>query len=225
MPERESRDEQKNVGLASINSPHMHKTLAFILILFHCFISRGQDQVLLMNGQLIECHITSDTSLVLQFDQQKKNGKIKSREIHKSDVFSYTLAGKPETILYAKDEMLGDIYSIDEMRMYMAGGRDARENYSALPTAAVGFVVCGTAAYLGGDGLLTALLPPIAYTCLQFIPRIKIREETMSDPGYKYNDIYADGYEPPARSRKVQGALRGGFAGAISGVLLFYALN
>ena len=197
----------------------------FFLLVLPCLVITAQDSILLMNGRAIDCHILSDTSVVLQFQITKKNGAVRTKEVHKNDIFSYTISGKGEKILYMRDDMLGDIYSVDEMRIYMAGGNDARENFNALPTAGVGFAVCAGVAYAGGDGLLTAFIPPIAYTCLQFIPRIKIREKAMSDPGYKHNDIYADGFEPPARSRKVQAALKGGFAGAAAGVLLFLALN
>lgn len=203
----------------------MTRVLICLLMILISTWSTGQDKIQLMNGQLINCKILNDSALVIQFEVQKKSGKIKSKEIHRSEVFSYTLAGQAENILYSRDELIGDIYSVEEMRAYMAGEIDARENFTAWPTGIVGFAVCGTAAYMGGDGLLTTVLPPVAYACLQFIPRIKIRESTMKDTGYKFNDIYADGYEPPARSRKIQSALKGGAAGAAAGLLTFLMIN
>jgi hypothetical protein len=56
---------------------------------------------------------------------------------------------------------------------------------------------------------------------MQLVPKIKIREKTMSHPEYKYNDIYADGYEPPARSRKLFRAMEGSFAGSATGIALW----
>lgn len=185
----------------------------------------AQDKVLLMNGQEFECRILSDTTVDIVFEAANRRGKVKRYERHKSDVFSYTVGNNPEKILYARDTMFGDFYAVDEMRVYMAGQRDARENYHPRGTFWVGFALCGTIAFLGQDGFLTAMAPAGIYTLVQFIPRLKIREKTMSDPKYKYNDLYADGYEPPARSKKVLRAMGGGYSGAALGVTLWFLVG
>jgi hypothetical protein len=195
--------------------------LLFVLISFHV---SAQDTLLLMNGREMNCRILADTGTVFEFELVKPNGKVKLRELHKNDVFSVKKAGQQEVILYAQDELLGDIYSIDEMRFYLAGEHDARENFSAWPTFAVGFALCAGISLWGGDGYITAVGPPILYTMIQLVPKIKIREKTMSRPEYKYNDIYADGYEPPARSRKLFRAMGGSFAGSATGVALWFLL-
>ena len=195
--------------------------LLFVLISFQ---TRAQDTLLLMNGRQMNCRILADTGTVFEFELVKPNGKVKLRELHKNDVFSVKKAGQQEVILYAQDELMGDIYSIDEMRFYLAGEHDARENFSAWPTFAVGFALCAGISLWGGDGYITAVGPPILYTMIQLVPKIKIREKTMSRPEYKYNDIYADGYEPPARSRKLFRAMGGSFAGSATGVALWFLL-
>lgn len=195
--------------------------LLFVLISLQ---TRAQDTLLLMNGRQMNCRILADTGTVFEFELVKPNGKVKLRELHKNDVFSVKKAGQQEVILYAQDELLGDIYSIDEMRFYLAGEHDARENFSAWPTFAVGFALCAGISLWGGDGYITAVGPPILYTMIQLVPKIKIREKTMSRPEYKYNDIYADGYEPPARSRKLFRAMGGSFAGSATGVALWFLL-
>ena len=195
--------------------------LLFVLISLQ---TRAQDTLLLMNGREMNCRILADTGTVFEFELVKPNGKVKLRELHKNDVFSVKKAGQQEVILYAQDELLGDIYSVDEMRFYLAGEHDARENFSAWPTFAVGFALCAGISLWGGDGYITAVGPPILYTMIQLVPKIKIREKTMSRPEYKYNDIYADGYEPPARSRKLFRAMGGSFAGSATGVALWFLL-
>lgn len=177
-----------------------------------------QDSVLLMNGRQMECLIVADTGTVLLMKITKPGGKVIEREIHKNDVFSVTKAGQKEEILYLQDEMLGNIYSTDEMRYYLAGENDARQNFDAWPTFAAGFTVCAAISLWGGDGYITAVGPPILFTLVQLAPKIKIREKTMSHPEYKYNDIYADGYEPPARTRKLSRAMQGSFLGSATGV-------
>lgn len=181
----------------------------------------AQDTLLLMNGREMACKILADTGTVFLFELTKPNGKVKVRELHKNDVFSVKNGAGTEQVLYMQDEVLGDIYSVDEMRYYLAGENDARQNFSAWPTFAVGFALCAGISLWGGDGYITAVGPPVLYTILQLAPKIKIREKTMSRPEYKYNDMYADGYEPPARSRKLFRAMQGSFAGSAVGVAVW----
>jgi len=183
--------------------------------------SFAQDTLLLMNGRTLGCNILADSGTVFQFELTKKNGKIKVYEIHKNDVFSVTKEGNSEVVLYAPNPMIGDIYEVEEMRFYMAGENDARNNFTAWPTFIVGFALCGTISYIGREGLILSLVPPLIYTVVQLIPKIKIREETISDISYQHNDFYADGYEPPARSRKVIRALQGAYAGAAMGLAAY----
>ena len=170
----------------------------------------------------MECTILSDSGTVLLLQLTKPNGKVIVREIHKNDVFSVSYGAGGEEVFYLKDEMLGNIYSVDEMRYYLAGENDARQNFDPWPTFAVGFALCAGVSLWGGDGYMTAVGPPIMYTLIQLIPKIKIREKTMSHPEYKYNDIYADGYEPPARTRKLSRAMEGGFLGSAAGVAYWF---
>jgi hypothetical protein len=203
----------------------MRSFIIFIGLFLVSSLCSAQDKVLLMNGQEFNCRILSDTTIDIVFEIAKKNGKLKTYERHKSDVFSYTIAGQPEKVLYAMDSLLGDVYSEPAMRVYLAGERDARENYRPVGTFVAGFVLCGAIAYAGQDGYLTFMAPPVLYTLAQLVPRLKIRESTMSNPNYKYNEYYADGYEPPARSKKVVRAMEGGFAGAATGVALWFLIG
>lgn len=202
----------------------MRLTLVLIPLLLAAQLA-AQDKVLLMNGAELECRITGDSGTVMILETSRRNGKTRMREIHKSEIFSIVREGSPEKVLYVQDSLFGDVYSVDQMRIYLAGERDARSNYSAWPTALVGFVICGGMAAWGGEGFLTAIGPPIVYTLLQLAPKIHIREKYMSDVHYKYNEIYASGFEPPARSRKLMAALGGGYGGSATAVILYYILR
>jgi hypothetical protein len=185
----------------------------------------AQDTLLLMNGRTLDCRIVADSGTVFVFELAKKNGKVKVNEVHKSEVFSVKKQGQEEEVLYTPNALIGDIYAVEEMRFYMAGENDARNNYTAWPTFIVGFALCGTASYLGEEGLILSIVPPLVYTAAQLIPKIKIREETISDMSYQYNDFYADGYEPPARTRKIIRALQGSYAGAAAGLAAFILIG
>lgn len=183
----------------------------------------AQDKILLMNGLEVDCKIVVDSGYVIGFEVEKKNGKIKKREANRGEVFSYTKAGQQEVIIYELDTLFGNNeYTPVQMRVFLAGQRDARTQYKARHIMVIGFVSCGTIAFLGQDGYFTAVGPPVIYTLVQLLGKIKIRESTMSDINYKYNDLYADGYEPPARTRKIVRAFLSGFAGSAVGVSMYF---
>ncbi len=199
----------------------------FVVLASLLFLSKpfSQDTLLLMNGQELLCKIKSDTSTVIVMEVTKKNGKVRLREIHKSDVFSMTKQDSTEHILYTQNEMFGDIFTEEEMRFYLAGEGDARANFKAKHIFIIGLLACGAIAYWGGDGYVTAMAPPLIYTVAQLVGKIKIRESNISDPRYKYNDFYAYGFEPPARSRKLIRATEGGFLGSALGVTLWFLIG
>jgi hypothetical protein len=203
--------------------------MRFSLIALFCTLlsipAFSQDKVLLMNGQEVECQIVADSGYVVSYNVTKKNGKVKNRIAHRNEIFSYTRKDSVEKIIYVQDTMFGDIYNIPEMRAYLAGQHDARANFKAHHISAIGFGVCFTIAFIGKDGYFTAVGPPVVYTLTQLIGKVKIREKTMTNKNYKYNDIYADGYEPPARTRKIVKAFGSGMIGSAAGVALYFILK
>lgn len=201
------------------------------IIFFFLFIFLGsdalkaQDKILLLNGAEVDCKILADTGYVIVFEVTKRNGKIKQKTANRGEIFSYTNEGQ-ETIVYELDTLFGEnFYSVPEMRSFIAGQYDGRNNFKARHIAVIGVLSCGTIAYLGGDGFITAVAPPLAFTLCQFIGKVKIREKTMTNKNYKYNDFYADGYEPPARTKKLLTSLWSGFAGSALGVGMFFLIK
>lgn len=183
----------------------------------------AQDKILLMNGQERNCRLVSDSGFVITYEYTKRNGKVKLLTANRGEVFSYTKAGSPEVIIYEMDTLFSDnIYDASQMRALLAGQNDARSNFKARHIAAIGFVSCAVIGFIGQDGYFTAVGPPIIYTLTQFIGKVKIREHTMTNINYKYNDIYADGYEPPARTKKLITSLWSGFLGSAVGVTLYF---
>jgi hypothetical protein len=212
----------------------MKQTLRFFFIAFLFatpLITEAQVQqgkILLMNGSVIENSLWEEKNGMIYIYDQRKNlfGKEKTRavELNKSEIYSLS-NGRQEQIMYYQDTMLGDYYTPEEMRMYLAGAGDARKNYKARHISAIGFALCGAAGYLVGDGLLILIVPPITYAAIQYVGKIKIREKYMSDPNFKFNDLYAEGFEPPARSRKmIRGAISG-VLGSATGVILYFIKN
>lgn len=201
----------------------MKQFTSILLCLLCATTVLAQDKILLMNGQERNCKIVSDTGFVVTYEYAKRNGKIKLLTANRGEIFSYTKQGSPEIIIYEMDTLFGsNIYEASQMRAFLAGQNDARTNFKARHIAIIGLISCGAIGFVGQDGFFTAVGPPIIYTLSQFIGKVKIREKTMTNLDYKYNDIYADGYEPPARTKKLITALWSGFAGSAIGVTLYF---
>jgi hypothetical protein len=203
--------------------------ILILLVLPACaFTQMKQGKVLLMNGTLVENALWQEKDGMIYIYDQRHNlfGKEKTRaiELSKNEIFSLS-NGSIEQVLYFQDTMLGDYYTPEEMRMYLAGAGDARKNYRARHISAIGFALCGAAGYLVGDGLMILIVPPITYAAIQYVGKIKIREKYISDQNFRYNDLYADGFEPPARTRKILRGALSGLAGSITGVVISLIKN
>lgn len=202
----------------------MYKLFIFLLIGFSAVnTTLAQDAILLMNGERVEpvsweikdglIHVTSTKHGV--FGKEKQI----TRELNQAEVFALYRDGK-EYLVYVQDTLLGDYYTPEEMRIYLVGSHDAHANFKARHTMIIGYLVCGSAAYIVGDGLLVLVLTPVLYGSAQLIGKIKIREKYIEDKNFKYNDLYAEGFEPPARSRKIIRGMISGIAGTVSGLVL-----
>ncbi len=181
-----------------------------------------QQEVLLMNGRVIKGEVMVDSTLLVKVRYQGKYGKTREAELHRSEIFSVTTEGR-EVLFYGQDSLLGYTYNVDEMRVFLMGERDAYERYSARHAWIGGFLFCGTLAYIGQDGFLSAVAPPMLFALGNIPFKVRCRAHHMSDEGLKYNDWYAEGFGPVAKSKRIKRALLGGFVGSATGLLFYYA--
>lgn len=179
-------------------------------------------EVLLMNGRTIRGEVMLDSTLEVKVRYQGKYGKIREAELHRSEIFSITTNGQ-EVLLYGQDSLLGYTYNVDEMRVFLMGERDAYERYSSRHSLIGGFVFCSTLAYLGKDGFLSAVAPPMLFALANIPFKVRCRSHHMSNEALKYNDWYAEGFGPVAKSKRIKRALIGGFVGSATGLLFYYA--
>jgi hypothetical protein len=182
---------------------------------------KSWDQLNLMNGRVINCEVFMDTSLLVKVRYQGRYGKWKEAEFHRNEIFSVMKGGK-ETLVYERDTLLGYYDSSEEMRIFLMGEQDAKERYKARHTMIGGFLICGTLAFLGQDGVFTALIPPIAYTLAHIPGRIKVRKHHLRDEALRYNDLYGEGFGSVSKSRRIVRAAASGFIGSTVGVLLYF---
>lgn len=172
-----------------------------------------------MNVQL-----TDTAGANIFFDVENRNGKIKSRSLYKDQVFAIISPEGQEDILYKFEEIIGNDFTISEMRYFIYGERDALKGYNPKPTFWLGFAVGAGGSY----GLRGGFIPfaiPLAYTGGMQIPYIKIRAETISDQEYTYHPTYALGYEKVSRTKKTINALLGSLLGVVVGGAIYELAN
>lgn len=198
----------------------MLRTLVIILLAMsstHCFSQ--QDTVLFMNGDIIVGKILSDdgTDLVYEF---KKRKKVKKRSTHKSDLFGIVKNGERK-VYYAQNSVVGDDLDEQEVLIFMAGQRDAKNNFS-LTTVWAGGLSFGTiAGILSRSNFVLVGMPVIVYSLGQYVPIIKIKEKYITNPNHRYNDIYAEGFERAARGKKLTAAIKSSALGTAIGTVIY----
>lgn len=175
-----------------------------------------------MSGHTIDCLLLGAEGIELVYEITKKNGKRKKLRLHRSEVFS-VIFNEGEWVLYEQDTVLGDDFSEDEMRVFIAGAKDAIAHYNSKPTTYVGVLFGAAGPILAGGGVIVTIAPIVVYTLLQLVPIIKIKG--VSNPDHIDNEIYALGYASVARSEKILGGLKGSAVGAVVGLVTYLIIR
>lgn len=202
----------------------MRPIIIFFFSFFMVSLAHSQDTLLTMSGYKIPCNVTDTEGFEVKYEFSKKSGKTKNRSMHKSEIFAIIDDGV-ENVLYAPDPILGDDLSVQEMRIFIAGERDARAYFDTKPTFFVGVVLAGAAAVIANGAFLATFAIPVIYPVAQLIPVIKIKEKYISNPNHRYNEVYAAGFESVARSKKVLAGLKGAALGAFIGAVVIAIIS
>ena len=149
---------------------------------------------------------------------------LKSGSLDRRETFSYSEKGKGEQLYYYYDEPVGNIASVEEMRAFVMGERDARYGVSGKGWFYSGLVVGLATGYASRTSVLAFAVPPL-FSLGAKIPIINIKEEHILDSKYQYNEDYAAGYEQYARSKNTREALKGSAIGTVIGLVLFAIID
>jgi hypothetical protein len=192
--------------------------ILFLFIAGKCF-SQGMDTVLLLNGDVVICNVI-DTSGGFTSVKNPKNPQ-KNIMLENDRIFSIKNTSG-ETLMYVYDTVIGNEFTIDEMRYFIHGEQDADKNFKAN-----GCLILGATIGLlsGATGSFFSPIPPFAFTALSGIPKIKIRKETVSNQEYLTHDSYLMGYERVAKKKRKLKSLIGGGLGLVAGVGTFIGLK
>jgi len=172
-----------------------------------------------MTGNVLEGNVTSQDTLYLYYDLVKKSGKTKAKKLDLERVFSINGPNGEEKVIYYMDTVVGNYFTIDEMRFYIQGEQDASKYYRAnwtiaagLPiTAGLGFVLSGT---------VFSFAVPFVYLVSTGISAYKINKNKISSSNLVTEPAYVLGYERTARNKRLFKSLFAGLVGTAIGFTL-----
>lgn len=202
----------------------MLKTIAALAVfLIFCGAARAQapvqDSIYMMNGIVIGEKVIDSTLGAITIVNPKKPGRNIHLEFDRLYMVRY--ANGTKRYYYQQDSML-NIFSRDEMWLYMKGENDARRGFKARGA----LIGSGIAGLVGGlTGTFWGPIAPYGYMALSGLPKVRIRHETISNPGYVESDAYILGYERVARQKRKLKSLIGGTIGLALGYGIFVLFN
>lgn len=211
----------------------------FLLLLFSACIFNGvaQDKMLLLNGVTDRGKLIEETEELLKFKIYKKGGKEKIILYDRFRVFSHVNSEGVERVLYKKDSTLGSYLSESQMRMFIYGERDARNNYKNSQHALLGGILGGTIALFdtyefdnsapNGAGFFKQsptffpILSPLVVTFGASLLNSKISRDQVSDLAYLSSEEYIKGFKKIRKFRKVKGSFLGSIVGVTVGLVAY----
>lgn len=183
----------------------------------------AQDEIVLLNGKVLEGKITKQDDAYLTMQYANKRDKMKTYDIEKYRMFSFTEAGKGEKVIYYQDSLLGNFLSVEEMRYFIQGQQDADRAYNSKGAFVAGFVLGlgAVAATSGGFQNDPGIIPLTApFVCILFYgsKKVKIKMESVSDPELLSHESYIQGYVRVARKKRIFGSVKGSIGGILGGI-------
>jgi len=205
-------------------SPMFKRFPTWIILLLSCigktaYSSERNDTIVLLNGTVLVANVTDTTNGVTTVMNPKDTTKF--FVIDNERIFSIKNANG-ESVMYVYDTLLGNEFTVSEMRYFIYGEQDAEKGFKARGS------LWSNAAIGAASGLTLGFfcpIPPFAFIALTGIPKVKIRKETVSNSDYLRQDSYLMGYERVARKKRKFAALIGGVSGLAVGIGTSFALS
>lgn len=195
---------------------------AFLLVLFSSFSAqvKVQDTVYLMTGHAIGEKVVDTTFGQVSIHNPKNPEKLINFDQERLYMVRY--ANGYKRYYYVQDFSINNIFTREEMWLYMKGENDARRGFKAR-----GALVTGTVfGVLGGmTGTIWGPVAPFGFMALSGITKIRIRHNTISNPRFVESDAYILGYERVARQKRKMKSLAGGAIGLVAGYIIYAAFH
>jgi hypothetical protein len=194
-------------------------SILFLLLIQTSAAQSARDTIVLLNGNVVVAEVVDTTDGLTSIRDPKRAGR--NIVIENDRIFSIT-DSSGEHLLYVYDTVIGNEFTIPEMRYFILGEQDAEKGFKA-NGAFFGNMALGAAA--GVTGFFLCPVPPFAFTALSGMPKVKIKRSTVSNPEYLKQDAYLMGYERVARKKRKIRSLIGGGIGLGVGLGTFFILQ
>jgi hypothetical protein len=175
------------------------------------------DSILLNSGRYLSVRVVDTSGFAIQIEKlnSKKHRRV---EVPRDNIFSikFGSSGK-EVIFYTCDTLLGNEFTVDEVRRFIAGEQDAQRGYRSRGTLAGSFVIGVTAGIIGQ---VIAIIPPFLYSTLTTPFPVKIRHKSVRNIHNVVSDAYLRGYALTAKHKRTMNSLLWGEIGAAVGLFI-----
>ncbi|HBS85854.1 MAG: hypothetical protein A2W91_09135 [Bacteroidetes bacterium GWF2_38_335] len=158
-----------------------------------------------------------------------KNSKGRVKELERQMIFSIIDSKGKETIYFEPDSLDDKYYTIENMRSFVKGGYEGRENYQA-PIAFIGGFLAGV---YGGCGFPTfdnpnpvyGVLIPAAFTAIVGLTSPDKGNIVAKYPDYANDDFFILGYSESANNNRALSSIKGSLAGLAVGIILSIVMD
>lgn len=180
----------------------------------------AQDKISLLNSkEIVNIKVVDITANTIQYQIVGiENPKTKS--IYRDNVFAITYLDGTEKIIYLPEPTDDGEYSIEQMRMFIKGTKDAREKYYSFFPVVAGFAfgVAGPYAASYTFGSLVAL-PPVLGVFAMSLGSPNMKKQKV-DPRFLANEEYQMGFQHRARKKRIKSSFLSSLVGVGVGFLL-----
>jgi hypothetical protein len=171
-----------------------------------------QDTIYLMNGNIVAEKVVDTIPGTVSIYHPEKHAKL--IQFDWNQLFMIRFSDGFRRYYYTQDTTINNWFTREEMTYFLHGERDARKSFKARGS----LIGAGVAGLIGGlTGTIWGPVAPYGFMALTGIPRVRIREETISQPSFIDHDTYILGYERVARQKRKMKSLIGGTIGLVAG--------
>ena len=221
----------------------LYLTISITVLVNYATSQSFKDSVILLNGKSYKCNVIKSEGTSLNFQVEGKKGDAQNYNVDTYRIFSYH-QNNTETILYKKNDELGNFLTVDQSRRYAIGSYDGRQTYKPfyvfLTSFSLTYGISIWDTYLpanqnndpnlntGFFGKSPTLIPfaaPILFAASFGLPNSRAKDKYMLHKTYINDQMYYNGFNAYAKQKRALSALKGSAIGLGLGLLSYAILK
>lgn len=189
--------------------------VVFPMLIF-ALVSHAQNTVQMLNGKTVvigDYNWDEQEELLLYFT---KKGKIK--DLDKYSIFSIVDSVGNEILIYEPDTFITESFSIDQMRTFIDGEREALENFKC-PFATAAGVIVGVSSPVFLQPFYAFAPPAIATASMEFVD-VRQKRVFKKYPEKASDYYFVQGYREAASAKRMDRVMKGSLGGFVLGIAI-----